>query len=451
MSAVAHQRAARGSLSGRRAAPLVLFLLGLLGLLAGGLLSAVAAQPEQPVNLSRTLGPSEEPAVATSGADALVSWTEGEQIWHARRVAGAWLPAAPIPGAVGSTPAVAAAPDGTFHVAWSGFSLVDENYEIYHSHLSGGAWNLPETVSGTVSDSVEPDIAARTDGTLLLVWTELEAEQPHIVAATQAPGAGWSSGPVPDADGTTPAVAASGAEWHLAWSQAIEPGQATEVVAMHRTAAGWGLPEVVSSSPAVTSSDASLVLDASGSPAIAWLEGDGHIGFSRRLPGGWTAPRALVSATLAAPGSPALAASGDRFDVAWAGATDVNVLFDVADTPSAAVMAMSFARRARGAAVLPDGDGLLVVAEGREDTDAGDIYAVRVPAPDVEVPTSTPIATSTAEATGTTASTTATPTPETPAPSPEATMTVPALPSPTTVPPGLIYLPITLRAVRIAR
>lgn len=465
MSAPATRGAARGSRKGLRAA---LPALGLLALLAADLLSTVAAQAEQPVNLSRTTGPSGEPAVAVSGGDALVAWTEGEQIWYARRTAGAWLPAAPIPGAAGSAPAVAAGPDGTFHVAWSGFSLVDDNEEVYHCALRQGSWSLPENISGTSSDSIGPAIAARADGALLVVWTEQATDGPRIVAASRTSAAGWSSGPLPDAEGTDPVVAAAGADWHVAWSQVVEPEQPSEIVYMRRSASGWSLPEVVSASPSVASSDAGLALDGSGMPAIAWLEADGGIGFSRRSASGWTDPQTLAAATPGALGRPALAASGDRFAAAWASQADIQARFDVAGAPTAARPVLSFARRASGAAIAADGDGFLVAAEGREATDAGDVYAVRVRAEAAATPTATgaPSATSThppstAEPTGTlppataTATTAATATGAAPSASPAATTAVPT-PAPAATTPAAggadrTFLPSVLRSVRLSR
>ncbi|MEO8083488.1 MAG: hypothetical protein ABI780_06680 [Ardenticatenales bacterium] len=374
---------------------------------------ASSALADGPTNLSQTVGPSEDPSVAVRGADALVVWSEGEQLWFARRIAGAWLPAASLPGASGASPAVAVRSDGAYHVVWSGFSLVDDNFEIFSSTLAQGAWSLPENLSGTTTDSIGPAIAARDDGGLFVVWTELTADGPQIVAASKPAGAGWSSGPVPDAQGQDPAVAASGADWHLAWSQVIEPEQPAEIVYARRTAAGWSLPEVVSSSVPVTSSDAAMAVDAAGMPAIAWLEGDGAIAFSRRLADGWTEPRTLVEAALGTLGSPALAMTDGRISVAWARQTAIDVLGDVEGAPEAVATAMTFARRARGAALASDGDGFLVVAEGREGSDAGDIYAVAVGA--VAAPTTTPTASATDATTSvapTTVTPSATPTPD---------------------------------------
>lgn len=426
MRAPARRGAARSSRKGLRAALIVLSASALFVVRGGG--SRTAASAPAPVNLSRSVGPSEDPAVALRGANGIVVWTEGERIWHAVRTAGGWQAAAPVPGASGSTPAVAAAPDGSYHVVWSALSLVDDNFEIFESTLAQGAWSLPENLSGTATDSLGPAIAARADGGLLVVWTEMAADGPQIVAASRPAGASWSSGPVPDADGQDPVVAAAGADWHLAWSEALEPGQPSEIVYARRAPTGWSLPEAVSSSAAVTSSDAALAVDAAGAPAIAWLEGDSAIAFSRRLPDGWTAPRLLAQAAAGALGGPALAAQDGRTAAAWARQAAVEVLGDVAGAPDAAATAMTFARRARGAALAPDGAGFLVVAEGREDSDAGDIYAMAAGA--LAVPT----ATETAEPTA--AAATLSPTPSSTREATPASTPTGAAPSPTGTAPG---------------
>ncbi|MFN8423792.1 MAG: hypothetical protein U0470_10585 [Anaerolineae bacterium] len=90
---------------------------------------------------------------------------------------------------------------------------------------------------------------------------------------------------MPDADGQDPVVAAAGADWLLAWSEALEPGQPSEIVYARRAPTGW------------TPAGGRFVLPGGdlercraggvrGAPAIAWLEGDGAIAFSRRLPDG---------------------------------------------------------------------------------------------------------------------------------------------------------------------
>ncbi len=375
-------------------------------------MQTVSAQPEQPINISQTAGSSQEPAVAVWGSQALIVWTEGEQIWYARRPAGVWLPAAPMPGALGSALALAADGDGNFHAAWSGYSVLDDNYEIYYSQMQAGRWSLPVIVSGTMADSVEPDVASRADGGLLLVWSEPGNDGTTIMAAGKPPNGSWSSGPVPEAEGSAPSVAAGDSAWYLAWSQVIEPGDPSQIVYARGDVTGWDLPEVVSSSYPAPSTAPSIAVP----PALTWREGDSVIRFGQRQTGGWSPPETAASAAGGGIGDPALASIADGYAIAWAEQGSVNLQFEGVDGWRGPVSALTFALGARGAAMAAEGAGVLVVAEGRDATPAGEIYAVHVDPEDVATATPTTTGTPGAVDPTATATTTAPTEPRSPTP-----------------------------------
>ncbi|MFN8423793.1 MAG: hypothetical protein U0470_10590 [Anaerolineae bacterium] len=102
------------------------------------------------------------------------------------------------------------------------------------------------------------------------------------------------------------------------------------------------------------------------------------------------APRLLAEAAAGALGGPALAAQDGRTAAAWTRQAAVEVLGDVSGAPDA-LQAMTFAWRARGAALVPDGAGFLVVAEG------GKTWTPATPTAMVLVPFAVPTATETAK------------------------------------------------------
>lgn len=68
-------------------------------------------------------------------------------------------------------PAVAASHDGSVHIVWSDSSL--GNHDIYYIKKTGDTGNgQPLNLTPTPVHSIDPDIAAGTDGTLHVVWRE---------------------------------------------------------------------------------------------------------------------------------------------------------------------------------------------------------------------------------------------------------------------------------------
>jgi len=385
------QKRPRVRLRVRARAPLLgLGFLVVLLAVPGAIASRPTVLGAGPVNLSQSPGRSANPTIAAAGDSTMVVWEEGDALWFARKSNAGWSAAAPVPSAVGSLPAVVATGE-RYELVWSGFDEIGGNFEVYHSQFEGGSWSLPEIISASAEDSIQPDIAVAADGTRLVVWVEVDAADRFLYAASALAGGPWTYGPVPGGEGTSPDAAAGGGVWHLAWSNDVDGDGADDVLYIQRGAAGWGLLEVVAGSGSVTATNSSLEVDSSNRPAVAWLVNHDEVWFSREDGAGWSEPVRL-DAGEGTTDAPALAWDDAGAHVAWARGTEVLVTHVADEVWSAPKPALGFAVAAHGADLVADRGRLALVAEGRPQGGEGDIYYARLelPGEPTAIPSMTP-------------------------------------------------------------
>ena len=106
---------------------------------------------------------------------------------------------------VGEEPDLILAPDGEVHLVYS--NEFDGKYDVFYTKWSGGSWSPPENISYTSGTSSQPAIAAKGDGSLVVVWTDTTEGYNRIYHAWQADGV-WNTYFVPASiDGSAPDVA----------------------------------------------------------------------------------------------------------------------------------------------------------------------------------------------------------------------------------------------------
>jgi len=129
-----------------------------------------------PRNVSHTAGASYSPDLSLGKDGVLYAvWTDTTPgypvIYQARFEDGVWLDA-PLRGSMGTEPAVAAGRDGQMHVVWQNRVLTDAN-DIYHVALRHAlATVLPQNVSDTLGQSLDPAVVVDYRNTVHVVWQE---------------------------------------------------------------------------------------------------------------------------------------------------------------------------------------------------------------------------------------------------------------------------------------
>lgn len=407
------------------------------------------------VNVSRSPGPSTEPAVVVAGdGSALAVWVEGDDLAYSRETGGTWSTPAVVPAASGSEPRLAAAAGSAVDLVWSGFSELDGNFEVYHSRWSGSRWSLPVNVSSSVGESLEPTIAVHPSRGRLVVWSELDdTGRAALYAASSPDGESWSTGPLAGVEGDDPRLAAGTGTtaWHLAWRASPDGSAPAALLYAQRPATGnWSLPEIVSGDgePAVDALD--LAAKGSNEALVTWRAGN-SLRVARRGAADWTAWPLVTDA--AGLGAPAIAAAPDgSAGIVFTQAGDVR-LGTLGGSAAPSVRTLdTLSGGARHAAVAGLDAFSVVLAEGGPPTLA-EIYSV----PSHAAPT----------ATGTSIAPTATVTPspspspsqtrlatsDTPGPAPTGTATAPGVtPKPSQTAQGgdpqQIFLPFAFRPRR---
>lgn len=247
-------------------------------------------QPPQPVYANpKTWDDTPSLAFAADGRPWL-AWSsadrEGSRLYVSRWLGYRWSrpeEVSPAPSTRPRQPALAAAPDGGFWLAWVGFDGNDD--EIYARRWDGLAWLPAEQVGRDDTDPLaydtQPRLVVAADGRPWLAWVSSQGLFDDALVASRWTGAAWSPEmPVSAPDGTPdvwPSLAldGQGQPW-LAWQGLIGEGADAHwrIYLAHwlADAATWSAEEMVSS-PAglpVEEQRPSLTFGSDGTPHLAW-------------------------------------------------------------------------------------------------------------------------------------------------------------------------------------
>jgi hypothetical protein len=177
-------------------------------------------------------------------------------------------------------PNVALDANGVAHVAWYDYRFDNDAGEILFKSRTGGAWDVTpgdapdHNISVNTGDSQFAALAAAPDGSLHLAWRDNSDGSYRILYRERDAAGTWSaqvalSPPGVSADGATLAVASDGTVV-AAWADARGGDKA--VYTRERPAGGvWGAPRRVSPGGAGAEEPA-LAIDAEGRRHLAWQD-----------------------------------------------------------------------------------------------------------------------------------------------------------------------------------
>lgn len=264
---------------------------------------------------------STQPALLVIGDTLHLVFVSSKTLYHARLLladpAAQWL--SPVRFASGEAPALASTPDGKLHCAFTHWFL--GNCEVYHASWNGQQWSLPELVSRTGGVSTSPALAAGPDGSLHVVWADTTPGRSTVYYGQQRDIA-WTSGPIPNGEGSRPAlVIGPKSEVIVAWQDRLSATGCYEIFSAERKSDAWSLPRIVSGTPERHSLYPHLAINPGGDCHLVWQEESGRtyaICGAARLRDGWGAP-----ASVSEPGTDCrlgrvVARAADIFQAFWA-------------------------------------------------------------------------------------------------------------------------------------
>lgn len=224
------------------------------------------------------------------------AWTEylpdegHHQVFAARYHDGAWRDLARLSHTRGYSgfPSLAAAPDGTLHVAWYGLDA--GSYQVFHRALPPGAgeWSAPVRLTVGEADAVNPSVAVATDGTAHVAWYKEEGPLYRAFHAKRDPAGTWSGTRAlfagnEHAKNAVLVVDPQGRAW-VAWDERDAQGTRRVWVA-RESGAGFTAPRAASPERANASHPA-ITLDAQGAIVLAWATEGGPVTLARLDPTG---------------------------------------------------------------------------------------------------------------------------------------------------------------------
>lgn len=250
-------------------------------------------------------------------------WPSGHWIlFYSIRSNDTWSPSAMA--FVGEEPDLLIAPDGGVHLVFA--NEFGGKYDIYYSQWINGQWTLPQNVSETSGTSSQPAIAAKADGTLVVVWTDTTEGSNRLYYGWRAMGL-WNTFAVPHSGGASApdiAVGAKGRVW-VAFQALPENSSRYEIYVLGGQAVGndWMLYAMnISDSPSTDSVAPRLAGHPSHGTFAVWQESSGqraevHYSDNAALSDFWELAENL-SQTTAYSERPVVAVhSGGQVDVAW--------------------------------------------------------------------------------------------------------------------------------------
>lgn len=298
------------------------------GLLLASALLCIALRP-----LSRGLAANQDAswsppaALSGSGPGALgprlagaasqpswAAWEEDGEILTARfdATAGAWSP--PARAAAGQDPDLALGADGRPHLVFVG--EFEGRYDIFYSQREARGWSLPRNVSGTLGISATPAIALSGEQRFV-AWSEAG----RLYLARSTDGARWSMAPIlinqSQARGRHPRLlAGQDGSLEMAWQGETSSGKPDIRYALWREGR-WSLGEFLSTE-GLASEWPALVSEASGTRVLTWRASGQDLEGVVGTPGLWDWPAKLVEAAdLSAAPALAARADGPGAEVAW--------------------------------------------------------------------------------------------------------------------------------------
>ena len=243
-----------------------------------------------PLNLSDGTVDAEVASIAVDTAGRVhVVWSAGGEVLHRAFADARW--SAPSRVGSGTSPDVAAEASDGVHLVYVDAPLGASDVYFASWHPATG-WTAPLNVSESQGfyTASDPRLALCFDGRVAAVWTAQTASSSDIYVAWSDDGVLWPSLPLPNAHGSHPTVVfGSAGELQVAWQGAYdEEGSLGEIYFCAQENGLWGLPQLVSDSPAVDSLLPSLA-EWQGVTYVTWQENaaSGRAVYVSSVEGGW--------------------------------------------------------------------------------------------------------------------------------------------------------------------
>jgi len=223
-----------------------------------------------PENLANTSTDSRAPSLVVTGSGVVhVVWEEEESIYHTNGSSGSW--SAPTEAVLGDSPSLAL--DGSDGVHMAFVSEMGGTFDIFYTRWDGDGWTLPVNVSATSGISSSPVIACALDNSLHIVWADHTGGETALYHGQSSDGSSWSTFPIPNGVGSTPALAIdSNGILHVAWQSPNTDTGLDEIWYMQFDGDAWSLPENISTTPEEASTAPSIAIAPDNTVHIVWQE-----------------------------------------------------------------------------------------------------------------------------------------------------------------------------------
>ncbi len=206
-------------------------------------------------------------------------------IYHASQTPGtSW--GTPRKIATGVSPTAILDAQGRLHVVYINEFM--GNYDVYHVRLTSSGWTAPVYAAYTSGRSADPAIVADDGGKIHLAWMDNTSGSWAIHTGSWN-GLHWTSSPVTNGRGQSPALAISPQQTLvLAWQDRVPTGVDTwghfDIYQSERKDGFWGLPVNVSVnasfSPGVDAIGVSMVVTSDGLIHLAWCNDEQQIRYN---------------------------------------------------------------------------------------------------------------------------------------------------------------------------
>ena len=259
-----------------------------------------------PENLAYTSTDSRAPSLVVTGSGTVhVVWEEEASIYHTSGSSGSW--SAPAEVVLGDSPALALDSSDGVHMAF--VSEMGGTFDVFYTRWDGGGWTLPVNVSATSGVSSAPVIACAPGNSVHIVWADNTGGEMALYHGQSSDGSSWSTFPIPNGTGSTPALAVGyDGILHLAWQSPDTDTGLDEIWYMQFDGVSWSLPENISATPEEASTVPSIAVAPDNTVHIVLQEtlaSNTAIYHASGQPGTWTQPED-VSGTLESAKFPAL-------------------------------------------------------------------------------------------------------------------------------------------------
>jgi hypothetical protein len=238
---------------------------------------------------------------------------------------GLWQPPCKI--GTGGEPVATFDSKGELHVAFSNLFL--NNYDILAVRLTATGWTLPHVVAPTSGQSHDPMIAADANGKVYVAWMDSISDE-YSVQIGVWDGGYWTSSPMPNGRGQSPAVTVmpDGAVF-VSWQDRIPLGSNLygnyDIFASERKDTSWSLPVNVSDNRTFRPGSDSIgvrTVGISEGPAmilahLAWIDDGVQVRYDYGRDSYWPAPVDVGASSVVASGLSMQFAADGLLYIAW--------------------------------------------------------------------------------------------------------------------------------------